>query len=171
MAIRQLFLSMRTVLPIAAVLGGMTVAATPAAASTASGPNCGPKSVTPFQAPGMNKTENFTVGDGGTVTLLQKSNTKLKVTGLDPEKGDMDGGTYVRIHGRAGRAAVLADRAPPTTTRPARAPVRHQPLTRSTSSRTRTVPRSGRPSSLSASNRRSPRSAGPDRQPAISLNH
>jgi hypothetical protein len=25
--------------------------------------------------------------------------TKLKVTGLDPEKGDMDGGTYVRVHG------------------------------------------------------------------------
>ncbi len=24
---------------------------------------------------------------------------KLKVTGLDPEKGDVDGGTYVRIHG------------------------------------------------------------------------
>lgn len=27
------------------------------------------------------------------------SDTKLKVTGLDPDKGDVDGGTYVRIKG------------------------------------------------------------------------
>jgi hypothetical protein len=27
------------------------------------------------------------------------NDTKLKVTGLDPDKGDIDGGTYVRIHG------------------------------------------------------------------------
>ena len=26
---------------------------------------------------------------------------KLKVTGLDPESGDVEGGTYVRIHGNA----------------------------------------------------------------------
>ena len=27
------------------------------------------------------------------------SDTKLKVTGIEPEKGDVDGGTYVRIKG------------------------------------------------------------------------
>ena len=27
------------------------------------------------------------------------SDTKLKVTGLDPEQGDVEGGTYVRIYG------------------------------------------------------------------------
>jgi IPT/TIG domain len=27
------------------------------------------------------------------------NDTKLKVTSLDPDKGDVDGGTYVRIHG------------------------------------------------------------------------
>jgi hypothetical protein len=27
------------------------------------------------------------------------NDAKLKVTGLDPDKGDVDGGTYVRIHG------------------------------------------------------------------------
>jgi hypothetical protein len=113
MAIRQLFLSMRTVLPIAAVLGGMTVAATPAAASTASGPNCGPKSVTPFQAPGMNKTENFTVGDGGTVTLLQKSNTKLKVTEANADSGwkvnVVTSGATTRPHVGFQRVGVPAD--------------------------------------------------------------
>jgi hypothetical protein len=28
-----------------------------------------------------------------------KEDTKLKVTNIDPEKGDADGGAYVRIHG------------------------------------------------------------------------
>jgi hypothetical protein len=27
------------------------------------------------------------------------NDTKLKVTGLDPDKGDIEGGTYVRVHG------------------------------------------------------------------------
>ena len=27
------------------------------------------------------------------------NDTKLKITSLDPDKGDVDGGTYVRIHG------------------------------------------------------------------------
>jgi IPT/TIG domain-containing protein len=29
------------------------------------------------------------------------NDTKLKVTGLDPDNGDVEGGTYVRIHGNA----------------------------------------------------------------------
>ena len=35
----------------------------------------------------------------GLVVACGSSDTKLKVTGLDPEKGDVDGGTYVKIYG------------------------------------------------------------------------
>jgi hypothetical protein len=113
MTVRQPFVSMRTVVAIAVVLGGMTVAATPAAASTASGPNCGPKSVTPFQAPGIGNTENFPVGDGGTVTLLQKSNTKLKVTEAHADSGwkvnVVTSGSSTRPHVGFQRVGVPAD--------------------------------------------------------------
>ena len=35
----------------------------------------------------------------GLVVACGSSDTKLKVTGLEPEKGDIDGGTYVKIFG------------------------------------------------------------------------
>ena len=33
------------------------------------------------------------------IAACGSSDTKLKVTGIEPEKGDVDGGTYVRIKG------------------------------------------------------------------------
>lgn len=33
------------------------------------------------------------------VAACGNNDTKLKVTGIEPEKGDVEGGTYVRIHG------------------------------------------------------------------------
>jgi hypothetical protein len=62
--------STRVVLAAAVVLGGMTVAATPVGASTAAGIPCGPKTVTAHPAPGVGQEGRFTVGAGGTVTLL-----------------------------------------------------------------------------------------------------
>ena len=35
----------------------------------------------------------------GVVSACSEKDTKLKVTGIEPEKGDVDGGTYVRIKG------------------------------------------------------------------------
>jgi hypothetical protein len=35
----------------------------------------------------------------GFAAACGKEDTKLKVTGIDPEKGDINGGTYVRIKG------------------------------------------------------------------------
>ena len=35
----------------------------------------------------------------GLVVACGSSDTKLKVTGLEPEKGDVEGGTYVKIYG------------------------------------------------------------------------
>jgi hypothetical protein len=75
------------VLATAIVLGGVTFAAAPVAASAGSGPTCGPKTVTPHAAPGVGSQEVFTVGSAGTVTLLQESNTVLKVTDTDPTHG------------------------------------------------------------------------------------
>ena len=80
MTIWHPFRSARTVLAIAVVLGGMTIAATPAAASTAPGITCGPKSTTNNPAPGIGNQASFPVGNGGTVTLVQESNTTLRVT-------------------------------------------------------------------------------------------
>jgi hypothetical protein len=85
---QQPFRSARTVLAVAVVLGGMTIAATPAAASTTSrGITCGPKTVTAHPAPGIGASEVFTVGSAGTVTLRQLSNTTLQVTDTDPTHG------------------------------------------------------------------------------------
>lgn len=36
---------------------------------------------------------------GWAVSACGEEDTKLKVTGLDPEKGDVEGGTYVRVKG------------------------------------------------------------------------
>jgi hypothetical protein len=63
----------------------MTIAATPAAAS--SGITCGPKSTTNNPAPGKGNTAKFTVGNGGTVTLVQESNTTLRVTSASAKSG------------------------------------------------------------------------------------
>jgi len=87
MTIWQPLKSARTVLAVAVVLGGMTIAATPAAASTASGITCGPKSTTNNPAPGIGNTAKFTVGNGGTVTLVQESNTTLRVTSANAKSG------------------------------------------------------------------------------------
>lgn len=87
MTVWQPFRSARTILAVAVVLGGMTIAATPAAASTTSGITCGPKTVTAHPAPGIGNTEVFTVGPAGTVTLRQLSNTTLRVTDTDPTHG------------------------------------------------------------------------------------
>ena len=81
----------RAVLATAVVLGAMGLVATPAGASTtatgATGTTCGAKTVTPHPAPGVGKTATFTVDSGGTVTLLQKSNTELKVTSAQADTG------------------------------------------------------------------------------------
>jgi hypothetical protein len=77
----------RALLIGAVVLSGMAFAATPVGASTAAGPKCGPKTVTAHPAPGIGGQELFTVGSGGTVTLLQESNTTLKVTDADARPG------------------------------------------------------------------------------------
>jgi len=39
------------------------------------------------------------LGLGLGLTACGNNDTKLKVTGLDPDKGDIEGGTYVRVHG------------------------------------------------------------------------
>jgi len=41
----------------------------------------------------------FVVLFGLVVAACGKTDTKLKVTGLDPEQGDAEGGTYVRVTG------------------------------------------------------------------------
>ena len=83
--------SVRAVLAAAVVLGGMALVATPAAASTtapgASSTTCGAKTVTPHAAPGVGNTATFTVDSAGAVTLLQKSNTELKVTSAQADSG------------------------------------------------------------------------------------
>jgi len=81
---------LRAVLTTALVVGSMALAATPVGASStapASGIKCGPKTVTPHPAPGVGKEESFTVGNGGTVTLLQRSNTALRVASADAKAG------------------------------------------------------------------------------------
>lgn len=35
----------------------------------------------------------------GAISACGETDTKLKVTGIEPEKGDVDGGTYVRVKG------------------------------------------------------------------------
>ncbi len=77
----------RALLVGAVVLSAMAFAATPVGASTAAGPTCGPKTVTAHPAPGIGSQETFTVGPAGTVSLLQQSNTTLKVTDTDPTHG------------------------------------------------------------------------------------
>jgi hypothetical protein len=76
-----------SVLAIAVVLGGMTIAATPAAASTTAGITCGPKSTTNHPAPGIGNQASFPVGDGGTVTLAQEGKTTLRVTDAQANSG------------------------------------------------------------------------------------
>lgn len=90
MTIWQPIRSARSVLAVAVVLGGMTIASTPVAASSTasgSGPTCGPKTVTAHPAPGIGGTEVFTVGSAGTITLRQLSNTTLRITDTDPTHG------------------------------------------------------------------------------------
>jgi hypothetical protein len=88
MTIWSPFRSAQTVLAITVALGGMAVAVTPAAAASgASGITCGPKSTTNNPAPGIGSQAKFTVGDGGTVTLLQESNTTLRVTSANAKSG------------------------------------------------------------------------------------
>jgi hypothetical protein len=87
MAIWQPFKPARAVLAISVVLGGMTIAATPAAASTAPGLTCGPKSTANNPAPGHGIQASFPVGNGGTVTLVQESNTTLRVTDAKANSG------------------------------------------------------------------------------------
>jgi hypothetical protein len=87
MTIWQSFRSAPVVLALAGALGGMTIAATPAAASTASGITCGPKSTTSQAAPGIGHQASFPVGNGGTVTLVQESNTTLRVTDAHADSG------------------------------------------------------------------------------------
>jgi len=41
----------------------------------------------------------FVVLGLGLVTACGSNDTKLKITGIEPEKGDAEGGTYVRIKG------------------------------------------------------------------------
>ncbi len=79
--------SVRTLLAALVVLGAMTFVATPVRASTATGPTCGPKTVTAHPAPGVGQQELFTVPNAGTVTLRQLSNTTLRVTDTDPRSG------------------------------------------------------------------------------------
>jgi hypothetical protein len=87
MTMWQPFRSVRVVLAAAVVLGGITVAATPVGASTAPGITCGPKSTTNHPAPGIGNQSKFTVGKGGTVTLVQESTTTLRVTAAQANSG------------------------------------------------------------------------------------
>ena len=87
MTIWHPFRSARTALAAAVMLGAMTVAATPVGASTATGPTCGPKTVTAHPAPGIGNAELFTIPRAGTATLRQLSNTTLRVTDTDPSHG------------------------------------------------------------------------------------
>jgi hypothetical protein len=88
MTISQPFRTLRSILAMAVVLGGMTIAATPAVASTtASGITCGPKSTTNHPAPGIDNQASFAVGNGGTVTLVQESKTTLRVTNAQAKSG------------------------------------------------------------------------------------
>jgi hypothetical protein len=107
----------RAVLATTVVLGAMAVAATPVGASTtapgASLITCGSKTVTPHPAPGVGNTEQFTVGSGGTVTLLQETNTTLKVTSARAAQGwkvnVVTNGTSTRPHVGFQRIGVPAD--------------------------------------------------------------
>jgi hypothetical protein len=87
MTIWKPFRSARTILAVAVVLGGMTVATTPVAASAAAGITCGPKSTTNHAAPGIGNQASFPVGNGGTVTLVQESDTTLRVTDAHAKSG------------------------------------------------------------------------------------
>ena len=46
-----------------------------------------PKSTTNNPAPGIGNSATFTVGNGGTVTLVQESNTTLRVTSAKAKSG------------------------------------------------------------------------------------
>jgi hypothetical protein len=78
----------------AVVVSGFAFAASPAAASTAgpgaTGPTCGPKTVTQFTAPGVGQQAVYNVRRAGTVTLLEVSTTTLKVTDADAASGWKD---------------------------------------------------------------------------------
>ncbi len=91
MRVCQPLRSARAVLATAGVMAAMAFAATPVGASTTahatSGTTCGAKTVTPHPAPGVGKTATFTVDNAGAVTLLQKSNTTLKVTSAQADPG------------------------------------------------------------------------------------
>jgi hypothetical protein len=87
MTIWHSFRSARTVIATVVVLGGMTIAASPAAASSGAGITCGPKSTTNDPAPGISSQAKFAVGNGGTVTLVQESNTTLRVTSASAKSG------------------------------------------------------------------------------------
>jgi len=92
MSLRHPLRSAVALLATPVVVGAMALTASPAGASTAvhgatGTTTCGPKTVTPHAAPGKGKTETFTVDSAGTVTLLQKSNTALKVTNTDAAAG------------------------------------------------------------------------------------
>jgi hypothetical protein len=85
----QPFRSVRAVIAAAVVVGAMACVATPVGASSKapSTTTCGPKTVTPHAAPGVGNTETFNVDNAGTVTLLQKSKTTLKVTTAQAASG------------------------------------------------------------------------------------
>jgi hypothetical protein len=78
----------------AVVVSGFAFAASPAAASTAgpgaTGPTCGPKTVTQFTAPGVGQQAVYNVRRAGTVTLLEVSTTTLRVTDADAASGWKD---------------------------------------------------------------------------------
>jgi hypothetical protein len=86
-------------------VSGLALAASPVAASTlaarATTPVCGPKTVTPYPAPGVGHIAEYTVRSAGTVTLLEQSTTTLKVTDADAKagwKGTVITRTGTRVH-------------------------------------------------------------------------
>jgi hypothetical protein len=76
---------------VAMGIGGSVLTAVPVAASTATTPaptaTCGPSTSNHYLAPGVGHSFTYGAGPAGAVTLLQKTQTTLKVTSVSPASG------------------------------------------------------------------------------------
>ena len=94
MTVLHLHRSFRALVAGVIVVGGLTLAGPPAAASTAgpqvAGAICGTKAVTSHAAPGVGKSAILTLPTAGSVTLLEQSTTSLMVSSATPTSGWKD---------------------------------------------------------------------------------
>lgn len=60
---------------------------------------CSYKHLTQEQQDKLDRAASAVVAGKGPPDRRDNHDTKLKITGIDPEKGDVEGGTYVRIIG------------------------------------------------------------------------